>query len=39
MTIIEAINKIDTLKPNSYTQLDNMGIPSDLDWEGKPLVD
>jgi hypothetical protein len=31
MTIIEAINKIDTLKPNSYTQLDKIRWLSDLD--------
>ena len=31
MTIIEAINKIDTLKPNSYTQLDKIKWLSELD--------
>lgn len=31
MTIIEAINIIDTLKPNSYTQLDKIRWLSDLD--------
>ena len=31
MTIIEAINKIDALKPNSYTQLDKIKWLSDLD--------
>lgn len=31
MTIIEAINMIDTLKPNSYTQLDKIRWLSDLD--------
>ena len=31
MTIIEAINKIDTLKPNSYTQLEKIRWLSDLD--------
>lgn len=31
MTIIEAINKIDSLKPNSYTQLDKIRWLSELD--------
>ena len=31
MTIIEAINKIDTLKPNSYSQLDKIKWLSELD--------
>lgn len=31
MTIIEAINKIDTFKPNSYTQLDKIKWLSELD--------
>lgn len=31
MTIIEAINKIDTLKPNSYTQTDKIKWLSNLD--------
>lgn len=31
MTIIEAINKIDVLKPNNYTQLDKIGWLSELD--------
>lgn len=31
MTIIEAINTIDTLKPNNYTQLDKIKWLSDLD--------
>jgi hypothetical protein len=31
MTIIEAINKIDILKPNNYTQLDKFGWLSELD--------
>ena len=31
MTIIEAINRIDELKPNSYTYLDKIGWLSNLD--------
>ena len=31
MTIIEAINKVDELKPNSYTQPDKIRWPSNLD--------
>lgn len=31
MTIIEAINKIDTFKPNSYSQLDKIKWLSELD--------
>lgn len=31
MSIIEAINKIDTFKPNSYTQLDKIKWLSELD--------
>ena len=31
MTIIEAINKIDSFKPNSYTQLDKIKWLSELD--------
>ena len=31
MTIIEAINKIDTFKPNTYTQLDKVKWLSELD--------
>jgi hypothetical protein len=31
MTIIEAINKVDELKPNSYTQLDKIRWLSNLD--------
>lgn len=31
MTIIEAINKVDTFKPNSFTQLDKIKWLSDLD--------
>ena len=31
MTIIEAINKIDALKPNNYTQADKIGWLSTLD--------
>ena len=31
MTIIEAINKVDTLKPNNYTQLDKIKWLSELD--------
>ena len=31
MTIIESINKIDTLKPNSYSQLDKIKWLSELD--------
>jgi hypothetical protein len=35
MTIIEAINKIDTLKPNSYTQLNKIEWLSALDGRVK----
>ncbi len=35
MTIIEAINKIDSLKPNSYTQSDKIRWLSDLDGKIK----
>ena len=31
MTIIEAINRIDELKPNSYTYLEKIGWLSKLD--------
>lgn len=38
MTIIEAINKIDTFKPNSYTQLDKIKWLSDLDGNIKTEI-
>ena len=31
MTVIEAINKIDSIKPNTYTQLEKIGWLSTLD--------
>ena len=38
MTIIEAINKIDQLKPNHYTQLDKIKWLSDLDGRIKTEI-
>lgn len=38
MTIIEAINRIDSLKPNSYTQEDKISWLSTLDGEIKANV-
>lgn len=32
MTIIEAINKVDVLKPNNYTQIEKVKWLSNLDW-------
>lgn len=38
MTIIEAINKIDALKPNGYKQADKIKWLSNLDWAVKAEV-
>ena len=38
MTIIEAINKVDSLKPNGYTQSDKVGWLSVLDGAIKRSV-
>ena len=38
MTIIEAINKLDTLKPNSYTQADKILWLSDIDGKIKATI-
>jgi hypothetical protein len=35
MTIIEAITRLDALKPNSYTQMDKILWLSNLDWNIK----
>lgn len=32
MTIIEALNKVDVLKPNNYTQTEKVKWLSNLDW-------
>lgn len=39
MTIIEAINKIDALKPNSYTQSEKVAWLSTLDGMTKRMID
>ncbi len=38
MTIIEAINQIDEMKPNSYTQDDKVRWLSTLDWSIKKEI-
>lgn len=38
MTIIEAINRIDSLKPNSYSQTDKISWLSNLDGEVKANI-
>lgn len=38
MTIIEAINKIDALKPNTYEQSDKVTWLSRLDWNVKKEI-
>ena len=38
MTLIEAITRIDALKPNSYSQLDKIRWLSDLDWSIKTAI-
>lgn len=38
MTIIEAINQIDAMKPNSYSQEDKIKWLSNLDWSIKKEI-
>ena len=38
MTIIEAINKVDILKPNSYTHTEKVKWLSNLDWVIKAQI-
>ena len=38
MTIIEAINRIDSLKPNSYSQEDKISWLSIVDWDIKENI-
>lgn len=39
MTIIEAINRTDNIKPNIYDQVTKIGWLSQLDWKIKMLMD
>lgn len=39
MTIIEAINKADDMKPNVYDQVTKIGWLSQLDWQVKKRMD
>ena len=39
MTIIEAINRTDDIKPNIYDQVTKIGWLSQLDWKIKMLMD